>query len=90
MKLRQVLELSKPRSKKRPADVFNVCPECESPNILKFDGEAICGFCNWDSLSVSFDADFMAEVDQACALEDGAALSCLPSFSSRSAAKEIA
>jgi len=41
---------------KLPSDVFNHCPECESRELLKFEGEAFCLSCDWDSIIVHADA----------------------------------
>ncbi|MGK5087902.1 hypothetical protein WDW86_10120 [Bdellovibrionota bacterium FG-2] len=38
-----------------PSDVFNQCPRCESLGILKFEGEAFCLRCDWDSVRLHVD-----------------------------------
>lgn len=43
---------------RRPADAFNECPQCDSPNLMKFEGEAICGYCGWDSIALRVEARF--------------------------------
>lgn len=45
---------------KNAAEAFRECPACESPNLLKFEGEAFCLHCDWDSIEASVDARFSA------------------------------
>ena len=33
-----------------PAEVFTACPACGCTNLLKFEGEAFCLRCDWDSV----------------------------------------
>ncbi len=45
------------RSKvKRPTDVFKQCPSCDSPNILNFESEVLCLYCDWTSIDVRVEA----------------------------------
>lgn len=37
---------------RKPANVFKSCPKCESPNLIKFDAEAFCSYCDWNSIEV--------------------------------------
>ncbi|MBI3556169.1 MAG: hypothetical protein HY074_07890 [Deltaproteobacteria bacterium] len=46
---------------KTPAAVFRCCPECESPNLMTFEGEVICDFCGWDSIALHLDARLSAQ-----------------------------
>ncbi len=39
-----------------PSDIFKVCPECDGTNLLRFDGEALCTWCDWNSISFTLDA----------------------------------
>jgi len=41
---------------KRPTQVFKKCPECESPNLLHFEGEVLCTYCSWDSIEINVEA----------------------------------
>ncbi|MGE4233065.1 MAG: hypothetical protein AB7F43_07030 [Bacteriovoracia bacterium] len=45
---------------RKPSDVFSSCPQCESPNIYKFEGDAFCTYCDWDSIILRVDARFAA------------------------------
>ena len=49
-----------PKSKKarRPSDVFTQCPSCASPNIIPFEGDVFCTYCDWNSVSLRADAQF--------------------------------
>lgn len=44
----------------KPSDVFKSCPQCESPNLYKFEGDAFCTYCDWDSITLRVDARFAA------------------------------
>lgn len=44
-----------------PATVFQRCPECESPNLMRFEGEVICEYCGWDSISLHLEARLSAQ-----------------------------
>lgn len=65
---------------RRPADAFNQCPQCDSPNLMKFEGDAICGYCGWDSIALRVEARFAAlnahgpgTIEEISAREDAAA-----------------
>ncbi len=38
---------------KQAAKVFQNCPCCKSPNLIKFEGEAICFYCDWNSAEIT-------------------------------------
>ena len=40
------------RAVKRPSDVFHTCPSCLCSNLLKFEGEAFCTACKWNSIAI--------------------------------------
>jgi hypothetical protein len=42
-------------------DHFKVCPQCESPNLVRFEGETICGFCGWDTIGLRVEAELKAK-----------------------------
>jgi hypothetical protein len=37
---------------RRPSDVFHTCPSCLSTNLMKFEGEAFCTSCKWNSIAI--------------------------------------
>ncbi|MBN19929.1 MAG: hypothetical protein CL678_01485 [Bdellovibrionaceae bacterium] len=37
---------------KKPAEVFSQCPSCDSADVTKFEGQAFCGQCDWNSIAV--------------------------------------
>lgn len=45
---------------KKPSDVFSKCPKCGSPNLLKFEGDVFCNYCQWDSIILRAEAEFSA------------------------------
>lgn len=45
---------------KAPSNVFRSCPSCASPNLFKFEGEAFCDYCGWDSILLRVEARFAA------------------------------
>ena len=42
---------------KLPSEVFNSCPRCDSPNLLRFEGECFCLHCDWDSIELHLDCE---------------------------------
>ena len=44
---------------KSPAEVLKSCPKCKNANLFKFEGEAFCTKCNWDSVDIH--AELLAE-----------------------------
>lgn len=55
---------------KTPSSVFKSCPSCDSPNLLKFEGEAFCDYCGWDSIALRVEARFAArQVDELGTIE---------------------
>lgn len=40
------------KKSQKAVDVFNSCPRCISPNVLKLDGEVVCTYCGWDSVEL--------------------------------------
>ncbi|MGK5086892.1 hypothetical protein WDW86_04990 [Bdellovibrionota bacterium FG-2] len=40
---------------KLPSEVFKECPRCESPKLLRFEGEVFCLCCDWDSIKLHMD-----------------------------------
>lgn len=40
------------QSVRKPASVFKSCPHCDSPNLIKFEGQALCSYCDWSSIEV--------------------------------------
>lgn len=43
-----------PKNSRLPSEVFNHCPQCDSHNIYKFEGEVFCfaAGCDWNSVAV--------------------------------------
>ena len=56
-----------PRAKiKRPVDVYDYCPNCDSRNLFSREGQVFCHFCGWDSIESWVDAggmDWLGSVD---------------------------
>ena len=43
---------------RKPAHVFKSCPQCESPNLVKFDDDVFCAYCSWDSVLLLSEESF--------------------------------
>lgn len=70
----------KQRRNRTPAEAFKQCPACESPNLIKFEGDVICGYCDWNSIGLRVEARFAARrteglgtIESISAREDAAA-----------------
>ncbi len=70
----------KQKRAKSPAEAFKQCPACESPNLIKFEGDALCSYCGWDSIALRVEARFAARqfqepgtIESISAREDAAA-----------------
>lgn len=65
---------------KSTAEAFKQCPSCDSPNLIKFEGESICSYCGWDSIALRVEARFatrqveeLGTIESISAREDEAA-----------------
>lgn len=47
---------AKPKQRKKiihPAEVFKMCPDCRSSNLLIFETDLFCLACDWDSVELT-------------------------------------
>ena len=49
----------KKRPPHRPSDIFSVCPQCESKELLKLEVDVMCLDCSWNSAKAYVDCGGM-------------------------------
>lgn len=50
---------------RQAANIFRHCPRCNSPNVIRVEGEVICSYCGWESLSIDLPQEMVVSMGPA-------------------------
>jgi len=79
----EILEDQELKQTRRPADIFRSCPHCESTNMFRFEGEAFCLYCGWDSVLLHAEIKFAKRTRTPLAASVSALKQIKPNFQTR-------